>query len=112
MIEGAAAPFFLLVNLKAVFVGHVKDKNKLYMKWLTLPDIKKQLRVDFDDEDDVLELYGSSAEDTVLNYLNRTYQDLLENYGEVPAPIRQATLMLVDKTSSIVIFDLFFLSIL
>ena len=44
------------------------------MKWLTIPDIKKQLRIDFDDEDDELELYGSSAEDTVLNYLNRTYQ--------------------------------------
>ena len=40
------------------------------MKWLTIPDIKKQLRIDFDDEDDELELYGSSAEDTVLNYLN------------------------------------------
>lgn len=68
------------------------------MKWLTIPDIKKQLRIDFDDEDDELELYGSSAEDTVLNYLNRTYQDLLENFGEVPAPIRQATLMLVDNS--------------
>ena len=68
------------------------------MKWLTISDIKKQLRVDFDDEDDVLELYGSAAEDTVLNYLNRTYQDLLENFGEVPAPIRQATLMLVDNS--------------
>ena len=68
------------------------------MKWLTISDIKKQLRVDFDDEDDVLELYGSSAEDTVLSYLNRTYQDVLEQYGEVPAPIRQATLMLVDNS--------------
>ena len=68
------------------------------MKWLTIPDIKKQLRIDFDDEDDELELYGSSAEDTVLNYMNRTYQDLLENFGEVPAPIRQATLMLVDNS--------------
>ena len=68
------------------------------MKWLTISDIKKQLRVDFDDEDDVLELYGSAAEDTVLNYLNRTYQDVLEEYGEVPAAIRQATLMLVDNS--------------
>ena len=68
------------------------------MKWLTIADIKKQLRLDFDDEDDVLDLYGSSAEDTVLNYLNRTYQDLLEEYGEVPAAIRQATLMLVDNS--------------
>ena len=68
------------------------------MKWLTIADIKKHLRVDFDDEDDVLELYGSAAEDTVLNYLNRTYQDVLEEYGEVPASIRQATLMLVDSS--------------
>ena len=68
------------------------------MKWLTISDIKKQLRVDFDDEDDVLELYGSAAEDTVLNYMNRTYQDVLEEYGEVPAAIRQATLMLVDNS--------------
>ena len=68
------------------------------MKWLTISDIKKQLRVDFDDEDGVLDLYGSAAEDTVLNYLNRTYQDVLEEYGEVPPAIRQATLMLVDKS--------------
>ena len=68
------------------------------MKWLTISDIKKQLRVDFDDEDDVLELYGSAAEDTVLNYMNRTYQDVLEEYGEVPAAIRQATLMMVDNS--------------
>lgn len=68
------------------------------MKWLTISDIKKQLRVDFDDEDDVLELYGSAAEDTVLNYMNRTYQDVLEEYGEVPPAIRQATLMLVDNS--------------
>lgn len=68
------------------------------MKWLTIADIKKQLRVDFDDEDDVLDLYGSAAEDTVLNYMNRTYQDVLEEYGEVPAAIRQATLMLVDNS--------------
>ena len=68
------------------------------MKWLTIEDIKKQLRIDYSYEDDVLDLYGSSAEDTVLNYLNRSYQELLETYGEVPAPIRQATLMLVDNS--------------
>ena len=66
------------------------------MKWLTIADIKKQLRLDFNDEDDVLELYGSAAEDTVLNYLNRTYQDVMEVYGHIPAPIRHATLLLVD----------------
>ena len=37
------------------------------MKWLTLERIKQQLRIepDFHDEDDILELYGDSAEDAI-----------------------------------------------
>lgn len=68
------------------------------MKWLTIDYIKQHSRLDFSDEDSVLDLYGSAAEETTLNYLNRTYQELLEQYGEVPAPIRQATLLLVDHS--------------
>lgn len=68
------------------------------MKWLTIDYIKQHSRLDFSDEDSVLDLYGSAAEETVLNLLNRTYQELLEQYGEVPAPIRQATLLLVDSS--------------
>lgn len=68
------------------------------MKWLTIDYIKQHSRLDFSDEDSALDLYGSAAEETVLNYLNRTYQELLERYGEVPAPIRQATLLLVDHS--------------
>jgi len=86
------------VNPRPLFVRVVKTKSEINMKWLTIEDIKKQLRIDYSYEDDVLDLYGSSAEDTVLNYLNRSYQELLETYGEVPAPIRQATLMLVDNS--------------
>ena len=68
------------------------------MKWLTLERIKQQCRIeqDFTDEDDVLEEYGESAEETVLNTLNRTYEDIVEVYGKIPAPIRHASLMLVD----------------
>ena len=68
------------------------------MKWLTLERIKQQCRIeqDFTDEDDVLEDYGESAEETVLNTLNRTYEDIVEVYGKIPAPIRHASLMLVD----------------
>ena len=66
------------------------------MKWLTLDYIKQHSRIDYDCEDALLELYGAAAEDTVLNYLNRTFQDMLEAYGDVPMAIRQATLMLVD----------------
>ena len=37
------------------------------MKWLTLDWIKQHSRIDFDCEDDLLELYGEAAEEAVLN---------------------------------------------
>ena len=37
------------------------------MKWLTLELIKKHSRIDSNVEDDLLTIYGESAEDTVLN---------------------------------------------
>lgn len=68
------------------------------MKWLTLEQIKAQLRIeaDFTAEDTLLVNYGEAAEDTLLNYLNRPYQDIIERYGKVPLPLVQASLMLVD----------------
>ena len=66
------------------------------MKYLTLEHIRQQLRIDhYGEEDAVLELYGSGAEDTILNMCNRTIDDVIEQYGCVPDPIRQATLLLV-----------------
>ena len=74
------------------------------MKWLTLEQIKAQCRIeqDFTLEDALLTSYGTSAESTVLNHLNRTYYDLTEQYGNVSAQapawsdIINASLMLVD----------------
>lgn len=66
------------------------------MKWLQIDYIKQHSRIDFDCEDSILELYANAAEDTVLNYLNRSYQDLIESYGKVPPAIKHASLMLVD----------------
>lgn len=68
------------------------------MKWLTLEKIKAQCRIeaDFHDEDELLEMYGDSAEEVLLNYLGRTYEDVIEVYGHVPASLVHATLMLVD----------------
>ena len=70
------------------------------MKWLTLEKIKAQLRIepDFHDEDTILEVYGESAETTLLNYLNRPYADIIGSYGDVPLPLVQASLMLVDTS--------------
>lgn len=68
------------------------------MKWLTLKRIKAQCRIeqDFTDEDELLEMYGESAEDVILNHLNRSYENLIEVYGRVPAALVHASLMLVD----------------
>lgn len=68
--------------------------------WTTLQYIKEHSRVCCDGEDGVLELYGASAEKTILKLLNRTYDDIVGTFGTaeqpIPEPIRQATLMLVD----------------
>lgn len=68
------------------------------MKWLEIEQIKQQLRLepDFHDEDEILELYGDSAEEVLLNHLNRSYEDIIEVYGHMPAPLRHASLMLCD----------------
>ena len=70
------------------------------MKWLTLNQIKAQLRIEpgFTAEDTLLESYGESAEETLLNYLNRPYQDIIECYGRMPVTLVQASLMLVDTS--------------
>lgn len=70
------------------------------MKWLTLTRIKQQLRIeaDFTEEDDLLEMYGESAEEVLLNHLERSYEDIMSVYGRVPAPLIHASLMLVDTS--------------
>ena len=66
------------------------------MKWLTIDYIKQHSRSDFDCDDELLELYGVAAEDSVLNLCSRQYDDLIDTYGEVPPALYQASLMLVD----------------
>ena len=68
------------------------------MKWLTLERIKQQCRIeqDFTEEDSLLEMYGESAEEVLLNHLNRSYEDIMQVYGRIPAPLVHASLMLVD----------------
>ena len=67
------------------------------MKWLTLNDIKDQLRIerDFTDDDRLLTKYGESAENTILNICRRTYDDFISDYGSIPSDIVEASLLLV-----------------
>jgi hypothetical protein len=71
------------------------------MKFLTIDQIKAQLRLDDQqalDEHDLLELYGDAAEDMVLNTCNRTMEDIVEQWGNVPKALVQAGLMLVAQS--------------
>ena len=68
------------------------------MKWLDIDRIKAQLRLDdlqAQEEHCLLETYGEAAEETVLNACNRTTEDLVENYGNIPTSLMQAALMVV-----------------
>ena len=66
------------------------------MKYLTLDYIKAHSRIDYDCEDDLIEQYGDAAEETILDLINCSYDDLVETYGKVPARIRQATFEIAD----------------
>ena len=69
------------------------------MKWLDIEKIKAQLRLDdlqVQEEQELLKLYGNSAEESILRILNRSYADLVGEYGEVPQDIIHASLLLVD----------------
>jgi uncharacterized phage protein (predicted DNA packaging) len=66
------------------------------MKFLTIDKIKQQLRLDCTCEAELLEAYGNSAEETVLDIMGCTYDEAVAKYGSFPARAQQAALMLVD----------------
>ena len=72
------------------------------MKWLTLEEIKQQLRIEpeFEDEDTLLTRYGNSAEAVVLNMTKRTFDELkaMNPTGEdaIPPDLWEASIMLVE----------------
>lgn len=74
------------------------------MRWLTLAEIKAQLRIESDNtlEDSSLTLYGAAAENFVLRYLQRTEAELKAmndlDTTAVPDDIKLATLLLVENS--------------
>ena len=78
--------------------------STITLKFLTLQDIKDQLRIDadFTEEDEKLKKFGKSAEDITMQYLNRgdtaeeAIASLNEQYGEVPEAVIEAALEFVD----------------
>ena len=69
------------------------------MNYITLEDIHKQLRLepDFTEDDELLNIYGDSAESFLEAHLNCALDDIAaENSGQLPTALKQALLMLVD----------------
>lgn len=69
------------------------------MNYLTLEDIHRQLRLepDFTEDDELLEIYGDSAENFIEQHLNRALDDIAaENGGELPKNVINSMLMFVD----------------
>lgn len=46
------------------------------LKIITLEELKEQTRVDFDDEDNSLELFGAASEDLVIGMTKRSLKEL------------------------------------
>lgn len=69
------------------------------MTIITLDELKAHLRIDDDLENDVLEIYGTAAEEYVLGYVHRSSDELtalnLEYTGveEFPSSVKTAMLM-------------------
>lgn len=69
------------------------------MKWLTIDYIKQHSRIDYDCEDQLLELYADSAEETIMDITRRSYEELKEmSGGKIPAKLYHAGLLLVDSS--------------
>lgn len=69
------------------------------MKWLTLQQIKQQIHMeeDYHEEDTWLTDTGAAVEDSILQVLGRSFDDLVEQYGMVPNPIVHASKLLVAE---------------
>jgi len=68
------------------------------MNIVTLAEIKAHTRIDSNAEDTLLELYGNAAEETVLALLERTLDDIYDEYACIPIRLKQAVLLLVDNS--------------
>lgn len=66
------------------------------LRIITLNEIKANSRIDGSDEDALITSMGEAAEQGVLNVLDRSYDDIIVEYGSIPAPIKQACLALAD----------------
>lgn len=67
------------------------------MRWLTLTLIKEKCRETESYQDNILTLYGETAESLILRLCNRTYDEILEyNNNVFPYELITASLMILN----------------
>lgn len=67
------------------------------LRIVSMEDLKLQMRVDFEDEDKSILLYGCAAEDTVIDMTRRTLEELNGWDGRgFPSSLKVAILMLAS----------------
>ena len=65
---------------------------------VTIEDLKRQLRVDYEEEDDLIAMYGEAAENVVVKATNRSLEELKAiGDGALPLPIRVAILKMAAE---------------
>lgn len=80
---------------------HIKiingDMQMIYPENLDLITIKKALNIDLDynGDDELLLIYLESALLTIANKMDRKYEELIDDDGNIPTPLMQAALMLI-----------------
>ena len=70
------------------------EGNDHGLQVVTMAELKQQMRVDFEDEDTVIGLYGKAAEDSIINMTRRSLEELIAVDGTVPARLKLAILIL------------------
>lgn len=63
------------------------------LKTVTLEELKAQMREDFCEEDEIINLYGSAAEDAVISWTRRSYEELcILGYAEIMGKLPEGDL--------------------
>lgn len=66
------------------------------LNFISIEEVKTQCRIDPEDntEDTLLQTFAEAAEQTVQNLINRDAANIIDEYTEVPAPVKTAMLIL------------------
>ena len=65
--------------------------------FVTVDEIKQHLYIDFEADDEMLADLIKASEAIIEKYLNRSYDDVLDDEGNLPPPLKQAIKIMVGN---------------